>query len=189
MFIKTTGYSTSFKAGIGIFFVLIVLILVAGVMPNFHRMIGPNQTPYSRRIAWENARVVNHSPTGRFRNIHIEKGSNLVLEITDGFSRGKRTTAHPSRSSIYLIITNEPLCGDYMRFSFSDGTLDYVKRAGGSIYANIDTNMPSAAILMFNTLSIEHLTADVHAGIWLTDGSILATNMNMRFERRNAEKP
>lgn len=153
---------------------------------------GPDQEPYSRQIAWEKASVLNLSSTNTYRRLEVGTGSNLVLEITDGYYRGKKTTAHSSHNSIYLILSGAPTLGEYMTFSFTNGTLDYDGFAGYDFNV-IDTNMPAVAEISVYEVSADHILAEVQAALWQRNGfgdhgkgpsRLFVAKGMMRFERK-----
>lgn len=126
---------------------------------------GPDQEPYSRAILWENASVVNQSETNAYRFLELESGTNLVLELTDGYYHGKRTTAHSTHDSVYLVLKRPPERGDYLTFSFADGTLDY-DGFWGYGFNVLDTNRAAVADLRVWDASATRLDADVQVSLW-----------------------
>ncbi len=162
----------------------------------------PDREPYSRHILWENASLVNQSGTNTMRFMDVEPGTNLVLEIRDGFYRSKTTTAHSSHDAVYLVLPGEPQPWSRYRFTFADGNLEYDGFAGYWI-RGIDTNMPATAEMFVEEVTRKGFTANLRASIYFTpdvtrtndgppmlftvdDHDVLFQRMNMRDCRTNA---
>jgi len=128
------------------------------------RKSDPDREPYTRRILWQDANVVNHSETNAYRFITVEPGSNLVAEIRDGFYRGKQTSIHSSHVSVYLIFDREPRAVRTYRFSFRDGTLDFDGFAGYSLHV-LNTNMPAVAELDVTDVTPTEVTGELRVSL------------------------
>lgn len=141
-----------------------IMLLIAGVLAGC-RTPDQDREPYSRHEAWEDACIIHHGATNAYRVIDVGPGSNMVLEITEGYYRGKRTTAHASRDSVYLILPCEPIPGEHLAFSLEEGTLDYGGSSGYGFNV-IDTNMPATAEAVVHKVSKGRILADIKVAMW-----------------------
>ncbi|HEV57708.1 MAG TPA: hypothetical protein ENN87_09495 [Phycisphaerales bacterium] len=124
-----------------------------------------DQTPYSERILWEDAAVVDRGPGGPLPDYSITPGRNTVLELRNGYSRGRWTTAHASHDVVYLVLSQEPKPYDDLRFTAADGTL-YYTGFGGYSFKTLDPNMPATAELRVRDISDRRMTATVRVALY-----------------------
>ena len=159
--------------------------------------LGPERDEYDREkysdsIAWEKARIVDKGGSSELKILEIGPGSKIILEFTEGFSHGRRTTAHGSHESVYFILDELPRKGSSYEFSFLNGSLEFDGWAGDdSLF--ICRDKPAKAYLHIKDISEEEIIADVTCVLWYQSKSFIGNvpfdiKRTITFDRKNTLK-
>ena len=134
---------------------------------------GRDQVPYSAR--WfrsaADVNVVRHDGTPRWQELETVPGNHTVLCIVDGWSRGRRSTAHASYESVYLILPQLIREGDRFRLTAADERM-FFDGFTGADFALLDPTRPGWATVEILSVSGARIKTrmDVHL-TWYVDES------------------
>ena len=89
-------------------------------------LIGPDQSRYSERHFWKLGKpyVRREEFTKATFVDGVSRGSHTVLKINDGWTRGRRTTAHSSHKTIWLVLPSELRENGNYQLTSVDDTID-----------------------------------------------------------------
>ena len=125
-----------------------------------------DSTPYSVRVFWPNASVIDESPEPLpYRpkmppSFAVAPGDHTVLMIKDGWSRGRRSTAHASHDTLYLLLPASLSPGQILHPSPHTGTLCFDSFSGYG-FRYLDESRPIDADIEILSVSDSWIRARV----------------------------
>ncbi len=133
---------------------------------DFDSIFISDRIPYSSRTFWTNAALVDTSPEPVLYNPtrrphwQVGPGNHTVLMIKDGWSRGRRSTAHASHDTLYLVLPASLEPGLVLRLSPDTKTLIFDSFAGYN-FRDLDHTNPTDATVTILEVNPTQITARI----------------------------
>ncbi len=146
----------------------IVLLTVLAFLVYVGRsvFITPDRVPFAEHIFWRDSDVVK-SPTLLGE---IIDGSHTVLMIYDGYSHGRRTTAHASHNKLFMLLPRQIAKGATYSCDPNEDTL-YFWGFHGYDFSRIRNNgLADATSVTILRISDEEIVARVNASFYVENG-------------------
>jgi hypothetical protein len=132
-----------------------LVALLSGCCP----LIGPDQVRIQDYVFWKNADLVIQD-MGGWDLIEVGPGKHTILRIDEGWSHGRRTSAHGSSDKIYFVLPQNIQNGAIFTCTPQAGTFAYSGFAFRRLWI-IQPAKPARAVVQIITIKSKSVHADV----------------------------
>lgn len=145
-------------------FTLLLAFTAAAAM---HGCLFYDQLPVKERSLYQNAemRVRHYSFNPALAETDVVAGDAIVLELMDGYSHGRVSTAHGSHRAFFFELPGDLEFGQVIRCSADDGTLGFDAFAGAGSLC-LDPDSPSEAIIEVQSVTPSSLRAKIMVSLY-----------------------